>query len=267
MVEFTTISLTVEGGIATLLLDRPSRRNAIDMTMRAELRVAIDRLRNDDDIKVCILAGTGGSFCAGGDITTMRDRKPGFEEARQRMRSTGEIVLALTTLEKPLIAVVDGPAFGAGFGMALAADFVLATPQARFCASFAKIGLVPDFALHYSLPRRVGLARAKEIIFSAREVDADEALKLGIACRVVAAEDIAGEAAALAGSFLGASPAALALSKSLLNQSFELDARQIVDAETMAQAACLESDYHREAAQRFLERRPPRFTWHAGTDR
>ncbi|MEO3387917.1 enoyl-CoA hydratase/isomerase family protein [Mesorhizobium sp. CAU 1741] len=263
MAEFETISLDVADGVATLTLLRPDRRNAIDMTMRAELRVAVARLVNESAIRACVVTGSGGSFCAGGDITSMRDREPGIEDARERMRQTGETVLAFLTLEKPLIAAVDGAAYGAGFGLALAADFVLATPRARFCASFGRIGLVPDFALHHSLPRRVGLARARELILTAREVDAGEALSLGIAYRVVEAGDLASEAGALAARFVEASPTAIALSKNLLNQTFGLDLRQVVEAETMAQAACLDTAYHRDAAQRFLEGAPPRFRWPA----
>ena len=261
MVEFTTISLTVEGGIATLLLDRPSRRNAIDMTMRAELRVAIDRLRNDDDIKVCILAGTGGSFCAGGDITTMRDRKPGFEEARQRMRSTGEIVLALTTLEKPLIAVVDGPAFGAGFSLALAADFIVATPRASFCAVFGRVGLVPDLGAMQLLPRIVGLQRAKELVFSTRVVAAEEARALGIVWRIVPPEQLQDAARALAARFADASTDAIGMAKSIMNQAFHLDAHAMAELEAYAQTMARHSDYHQQAVERIRAKQPPRFDW------
>lgn len=263
MAGFETIALDVDGDVATLALKRPERRNAIDMTMRAELREAVDRLVRDAAIRACVLTGSGGSFCAGGDITSMRDRKPGIEDARERMRQTGETVLALLSLEKPLIAAVDGPAYGAGFGLAAAADFVVATPQARFCASFARIGLVPDFALHHSLPRRVGMGRARELILSAREVDAEEALALGIASRIVEQDRLIVTATAMAKSFVEASATAFALSKNLLNQSFGLDLRQTVEAESVAQAACLETAYHKEAAQRFLDGKPPRFRWQA----
>jgi 2-(1,2-epoxy-1,2-dihydrophenyl)acetyl-CoA isomerase len=257
--EFESISLEVEGGLATLSLRRPERRNAVDAVMRSELRLAVDRVVRDASIRACIVTGSGGSFCAGGDIAAMRDRSPGLEAARARMRATGEVVLALHTLEKPLVAAVDGPAYGAGFGLALAADFTLVTSRARFCASFARIGLVPDFGIHHVLPRRVGLARAKELVFSAREVRAEEAVALGIASRIVEADGLLGEARALAEHLMRASPMAFALSKNLLNQSYDLDLRQVIEGETLAQAACMETEYHRDAARRFLEGVPPRF--------
>lgn len=261
MADFESIAFEVDDHVATLTLRRPERRNAIDMTMRAELRMVIDRLVRDTTIRACVITGSGGSFCAGGDIASMRDRTPGIENARERMRETGETVLSLLSLEKPVIAAVDGPAYGAGFGLALAADFVVATPRAQFCASFARIGLVPDFALHYSLPRRVGLSRARELILSAREVGAAEALSIGIASQIVEEDQLGATATAMARRFVDASATAFALSKNLLNQSFDLDLRQIIEAETLAQAACLETTYHREAAQRFLDSQPARFRW------
>lgn len=258
MAEFETISLEDHGGVATLTLRRPERRNAVDMAMRAELRIAVERMADDAAIRACIITGSGGSFCAGGDIASMRDRTPGVEDARRRMRETGQMALRLLTLDKPLIAAVDGPAFGGGFGLALAADFVVATPRARFCASFGRIGLVPDFALHHSLPRRVGLARAKEIILSGREIGAEEALSLGMVYQIVEEDRLATVAQDLAARFVRSSPTAIALSKSLLDQTYSLDVRQVLEAETVAQAACLESEYHRGAVARFLEGRPER---------
>lgn len=261
MSEFESISFEVEEGLATLTLRRPERRNAIDMVMRGELQVAVERLVRDSSIRACVVTGSGGSFCAGGDIAAMRDRRPDLEDARERMRQAGQVALALHTLDKPLVAAVDGPAYGAGFGLALAADFVLVTARARFCASFARIGLVPDFAIHHALPRRVGLSMAKELVFSAREVGAEEAVSLGIASRIVDDDDLQGEARAVAVRLMGASPTAFALAKNLLNQSYDLDLRQVIEAETLAQAACMETEYHRDAARRFLEGKPPRFGW------
>lgn len=259
--SFVALRLDVRDGIAFLTLARPERRNAIDMVMREELRAAISVVSRDDAVRACVLSGDGGSFCAGGDIAAMRDRQPGIEAARARMRDIEETVLAFHTLEKPLVAAVDGPAYGAGFGLAMAADFVLATPRAAFCASFGRIGLSPDFGLHFALPRLVGLARAKEIVFSARDIGAAEALDLGLVYRIVPEDALAAEAEALARRFLAASPTALALSKRLLNQSHSLDIRQVVEAETASQAICLDSAYHAEAARRFLAREPALLQW------
>jgi 2-(1,2-epoxy-1,2-dihydrophenyl)acetyl-CoA isomerase len=261
---FTSLLLEERDGIAFLTLSRPERRNAVDMRMREELRQAIGAIARNDDLRVCVVTGAGGSFCAGGDIASMRDRTPGIEDARARMRDVEETVLAFHTLDKPLVAAVDGPAYGAGFGLAMAADMVIATARASFCASFGRVGLAPDFGLHFALPRLVGLMRAKEIVFSAREIGAAEALEIGLVHRIVPEGGLMAAAESLARRFLSASPTALALSKRLLNQSHALDIRQVVEAETAAQAICLESSYHREAARRFLAGEPAILDWAAG---
>lgn len=246
------VLLETDGAIATLRLNRPDRKNAVGLEMRKFLRQLLTQIDRDPGIRVLILCGSGGSFCAGGDIRDMQSLGSDGEAARRRMRETGELAVTLSALDIPVIAAVDGPAYGAGFGMALAADFVLATPTARFCASFGRLGLVPDFALHHSLPRRVGIARAKEIIFSAREIAADEALRIGLADWLHPSNDLEQEARRLAESFATASPTALGSSKALLGQSFALDIRQVTEAEGTAQALCFTSEYHAAARARFL---------------
>lgn len=129
---------------------------------------------------------------------------------------------ALADLEKPVIAAVDGVAYGAGLSLALAADFILATPAARLCAVFTRVGLVPDAGAMYFLPRRVGLPRAKELVFSAREVNAQEALRIGLVDSVVPG-DLMAQALAMAGSFNGAATDAIGLAKAVMNRSLESD--------------------------------------------
>lgn len=260
MSEFETIRFEVEDGVATLTLNRPEHRNAVSLAMRSELPEAINRA-TDSEVRALILTGSGGSFCAGGDINDMGSVKGDVDKARTRMRAAGALAQTLATLDKPVIAAVDGAAYGAGFGMAMLADFVLASPRARFCASFGRLGLAPDFGLHHSLPRRVGIARAKELVFSAREVKADEALSLGLAYRIVPQDDLAEAARTMAASFTNASPTAIGLSKALLDQTYTLDIRQVLDAEAQNQAICLVSPYHEDAAQRFLNKEPTRFQW------
>lgn len=260
MTHVESVRFEHSDGIARVTLNRPERRNAVDLEMRTALRTVIDRLRGDSTIRAAILQGSGGSFCAGGDITVMRD-PAGTETRRARMREASDLAVDLLTLDKPLIAVVEGPAYGAGFGMAMVADFVLAAPDARFCASFGRIGLIPDFLLHHTLPRLVGLARARELIFSAREIGADEALGLGLVHRIHPAEALDQAASTLAANLATVSPTTFALSKSLLNQSHTLDPRQVAEAETAGQALCFQTEYHRDAAQRFLDRQPTPLIW------
>ena len=185
-----------------------------------------------------------------------------IEGWRQRMLEVQPWLRLLIELDKPVIAAVDGPAFGAGFSLALMADFVLASPRARFCMSFMRVGLVPDFGAMYSLPRVVGVQRAKELMLSAREVDADEALRLGIAMEIVPADRLLARADALARSFTGASPLASSLIKRELGQA-PADLATALANEADHQALCFASGYNAEAVQRFVDKQPARFRWPA----
>lgn len=168
-------------------------------------------------------------------------------------------VQALIHFDKPVIAAVDGGAVGAGFSIALAADFVFATPEAYFCQSFAKIGLVPDLGGLYLLPRIVGLQRAKELVFSARVIGAQEAQELGIAYKVVGGDELQFAARSLALTLTQSSAAAIGLAKGILNNSFQSDLRNVLELEASANGICLETDYHKDAIARFLNKRPYAF--------
>jgi 2-(1,2-epoxy-1,2-dihydrophenyl)acetyl-CoA isomerase len=169
--------------------------------------------------------------------------------------------MAMFMLEIPVIAAVDGFAYGAGFNMALAADFIFATPEARFCQSFGRVGLIPDFGGFFVLPRIVGLAKARELIFTAREIGADEAHNLGIVYRIVPRADLMAAVRRMANRLKVASPIAIAQSKRILRTCLQQDLPAILEAEAAGQGICLVSDYHREAVKNFLDRRPLKFVW------
>lgn len=259
--RFSNVRLEiVEPRVAQLTLNRPEKRNAFNTAMRDEIGAVLAHVRADRDIAVLIVTGAGNTFCAGGDISEMRIGVPSEAAGRQRLMDLLPTALAMFTLEIPVIAAVDGFAHGAGFNMALAADFLIATPEARFCQSFGRIGLVPDFGGFYILPRIVGLAKAKELIFSAREISAEEALQLGIVYRIVPRNELISSARQMANGLKHASPVAIAQSKRILQTSFQLDLQTILESEATAQGVCLASDYHKEAVQDFLARRPLKFT-------
>jgi len=242
-------------------LNRPERRNAFDLEVRAALAEAVFAARDDDAVRAVVLTGEGGAFCAGGDLKSLSAQaRPAFRD-RERIRRLHIWFRELVNLEKPVIAAVDGPAFGAGFNLALACDFVLATPQARFSAVFARIGLVPDLGGFFLLPRIVGLQRAKELVFTAREVEAEEALRLGIVHAIHPRERLMDEAFELASTFAQASTDALGLAKNILNRSFNLDQDTLAELESSAQALAIQSEYHRDAVGRFLDKKPLRFRW------
>ena len=257
MTEFV---LTERHG-ATLLIriNRPERRNAFDLEVRAGLAKAIFEARDDDNVRAVVITGTNGVFCAGGDLKSLSEAKRPVFKDRDRIRRLHTWFRELINLEKPVIAAVDGPAFGAGFNLALACDFVIATPRARFCAVFGRIGLVPDLGGFFLLPRIVGLQRAKDLVFSAREVEVDEAKSLGIVMQVVSPEELERSALALAARYHDASTEALGIAKNILNRSFELDYETLAEFEANAQALSLHTQYHDEAVANFLEKRPLKF--------
>ncbi len=247
------------GATLAIRLDRPERRNAFDLDMRRELAEAVYAARDDHDVRAVVLTGNGGVFCAGGDLKSLTEStRPVFED-RARIRRLHPWFRELVNLEKPVIAAVDGAAFGAGFNLALACDFILGTPRTRFCAAFGRIGLVPDLGGLFLLPRIVGLQRAKDLVLSAREVDADEALRMGILMEVVEPEALFDRALALAARYHDAPTDALGIAKNLLNRSFNLDQDTLAELEAAAQALALHSDYHASAVADFLARRPLRF--------
>jgi len=175
------------------------------------------------------------------------------------------LTVELHGLNCPVIAAVDGVAYGAGFSLALLADIVLLSERARLSMVFQRIGLIPDCGALFTLPRAVGVQRAKELVFSAREIGPQEALAMGIAMEVLPVEALLPRAMSLARSFCGASEAALAIGKQALNASLQSDLNTMLEIEATGQAVVAGSDYLKEAARRFVAKEPPQFRWPAAT--
>ncbi|MES1924392.1 enoyl-CoA hydratase-related protein [Salinisphaera sp. T31B1] len=256
-----SIEFSVAEGVATVTLNRPEHKNAIDRSMTEAMASVVEQVRRDEAIRALVIGGAGGAFSAGGDIKAMLADRDNPEARRARMRFHHAWLKPLIELDKPVIAAVDGAAFGAGFGLALAADLIVASERAKFCMAFMKVGLVPDFAALYTLPRVVGLARAKEIMFSARVIDAAEAVALGIALEVVAPDALDARAAAIAHSLAGASSEAFALTKRALNGSQLNDLSTMLEIEYMGQGVAFSTDDHHAAIDAFLNKRAPAFRW------
>lgn len=257
-----TLHFDVADQVATLTLDSPANRNALGAAMRVELAEAVQTVRRDRSIRALVITGAGGQFCSGGDLRNMAGAQLDSQGWRERMQDLHGVVHALITLDRPVIAAVDGAAYGAGFGLALTADFVVATPRVRFCMSFMRVGLAPDFGAMYTLPRIVGTQRAKELMLSAREVGAEEALRLGIVMELQPPEQLLGRAQALARSFTGASPTAVSVVKRALAAGGP-DLATMLALEADGQAAAFGTAAHREAVARFLAKEPPLFQWPA----
>lgn len=171
--------VTRHGGVAVVTMTCPQRRNAFSSRMRAALVERLEHLMYvDADCRVIVLTGAGGTFCAGGDLSEMQERS--IVDGRQAFDPARDVVRLLTTGHKPVVAAVEGHAFGAGLSLACATDYIVATPEARFCASFIKAGLLPDTGILWTLPRRVGASKARELMMLAPEVKGGDALGMGL---------------------------------------------------------------------------------------
>jgi enoyl-CoA hydratase/carnithine racemase len=224
--DTTLVDIELREGIAVLALNRADKRNAINDDMRADLIRALDWADRSPDVAALVITGRGKGFCAGGDIAAMRERlsapagRVGIN-GWQRQRRTHHLLTMLHDLPKPTIAAVNGAAAGLGADLALCCDFVIGARDATFVMSYVLRGLIPDGGGMYFLPRRVGLARAKELIFSGRMIDAQEALRINMIESVSDPDRLIDDAVAMAQSMTVGSADALALAKSIMNESFE----------------------------------------------
>jgi 2-(1,2-epoxy-1,2-dihydrophenyl)acetyl-CoA isomerase len=248
-----------QGATAILTLDDAPVRNALSPEMRVEVAEVVERVRTDAGIRALVITGANGHFCSGGDLRNIASAGLDNSGWRDRLHLLHGWLAKLLSLDKPVICAVDGAAYGAGFGLALAGDFLIATPRARMSVSFLKVGLVPDCGIFYTLPRVVGPQRARELMLSAREVKAEEALRLGLAMEVVGADQLLPRALALAKSFEGASPMAVSLIKRACASTGDLVGQLNLEAD--AQALAMGSPEHKSAIQDFLQKRPPKFSW------
>ena len=253
------VELRIEDKVAIITLNRPEVRNAINDAMRNELVGILENIGKDDAVRAVVLTGEGKAFCAGGDIAGMKERlkAPAGEVGFNGWRRQGQVhksVGLLHGLPKPVIAAVNGAAAGLGCDMALACDFIVASEAAMFTMSFVKRGLVSDGGGMYFLPRRVGLQKAKELIFSGRNVDAKEALAIGLADRVTAAGTLVADAAAWGRELSHGSQVSIAFSKAILDRTFESSEEQVFALGREAQAVCYTSQEHREAVEAFLNK-------------
>ena len=253
------VELRIEDKVAIITLSRPEVRNAINDAMRGELVAILENIGKDDAVRAVVLTGEGKAFCAGGDIAGMKERlkAPAGEVGFNGWRRQGQVhksVGLLHGLPKPVIAAVNGAAAGLGCDMALSCDFIVASEAAMFTMSFVKRGLVSDGGGMYFLPRRVGLQKAKELIFSGRNVDAKEALAIGLADRVTAAGTLVADAAAWGRELSHGSQVSIAFSKAILDRTFESSEEQVFALGREAQAVCYTSQEHREAVEAFLNK-------------
>ena len=255
-----SVTMTVEGAVATLTLDRPERMNALTVEMRAELAAHLRRVRDETVIRAAVLTGAGAHFCAGADVGRM-GQDSSLPAARARMqRGSHTVVRLLAEIEKPMIAAVHGVAVGVGWSYALACDVIVASDQARFGATFRRVGLAPDGGCAWFLSRRVGPGRGKELAFSGRVVGAEEALRLGLVEEVVPADALAARAASLAAEYAAGPTFAMGLAKRMFDRAVGPSLDEFLDYEALVQPQLHETADHHEGVAAFKEKRVPRFT-------
>jgi len=252
-----TLKVDRAGGVLTVTLNRPERKNAINGTMWDELLATFRDAAVDPEVRVVVLTGAGGAFCSGADLT------PGARGVEKhqlaRMRDVADVCLALHHLPKPVIAKVGGVAAGAGCNMALGCDLIVASDDARFSEIFARRGLTIDFGGSWVLPRLVGLHKAKELALLADIISAAEAEKLGIVNRVVPAAELDAFVDDWAARLAAGPPLALSMTKKLLNEGAGMSLDQALEAEGMAQTVNFGTQDTAEAMLAFAEKRDPSF--------
>jgi len=254
-----------QGAILIWTLDREARLNALpDLTDGDEVAAACERVNADPGVRCVVLTGAGRAFSAGGDLTAMRDRRDLFEgsgaEIRVRYRRlVHRIVRALYDLEVPLVSAVNGPAMGLGCGIAASADIRIASDRASFGVPFLKLGIIPGDGGAWRLPRDIGYARAAEMLFTGRSIDAETAERWGLVNRVVPHERLMEEALAVAAQIAAQPPHALRMAKTLMRQGRDQTFEQILELSAAMQALAHQTDDHQEGVAAVLEKRTPDF--------
>ncbi|MGH7054381.1 MAG: enoyl-CoA hydratase/isomerase family protein [Stellaceae bacterium] len=257
-----SVALTIEGAVATITLNRPDKLNALNIEMRDLLGQYFHRVRTDDKVRAVLVTGAGRGFCAGADIGGMggdHDLRAG----RQRFQLGGQaFIRTLHAIEKPVVAAVRGPAVGIGWSIALACDLIVASRTARFSQIFRNIGLAPDGGAVWFLARRISMPRLKELVFSGRFVEAEEALSLGLVNEVVDDDRLDARAAALTAELAEGPTFALGLAKMLCHAAGAPSLDDYLAIESLVQPQLHQTADNAEGRAAFREKRRPRFTGH-----
>jgi 2-(1,2-epoxy-1,2-dihydrophenyl)acetyl-CoA isomerase len=248
-----TVQVDMRGSVAWLFLNRPEALNALSREMREELIRATAMLADDSNVRVVIISGNGRAFSAGGDVNAMGGRGPVAET--EHVKRANRIIWQIATMPKPVIAAVNGPAYGAGFSLALACDLIFASDRATFSAPFSKLGVMPTLGATYFLPRHIGLLNAKLLSFTGKAIDAHEALRMGLATEVVPHENLHTVAQAMADQLICLSPAALEAIKMALNKSSTSELDSMLALESFAQGVLWDTEEHKTAVKEFVARR------------
>lgn len=256
---YENIKVTHDAGIATITLDRPEKLNAFIGHMRRDLAEALEHAGSDRSVRVVVITGAGRAFCAGADVNYMNElmEREDAEEFKRLLGAGRRVLIAIREMTKPVVAAVNGPAYGAGFNLVLACDIRVAAGSASFSQSFVKVGLHPDWGGTYLLPRTVPTNIACEMFFLGDAYNAEQALSFGIVNRVVPDSELMTETRKLAERLHDAPYASIAAAKHAVYMSLESNMERMLQYEMEAQLQCFQSKEARERVRAFLEKREP----------
>lgn len=257
-----TILIADEGGVRTITLNRPDVLNAFNDTMLKALSKAVRQAEKDKSVRCLMLTGAGRAFSSGQDLADVRDRYDSdtpIELGRHIRAHYNPLIAKLRSIEKPVVAGVNGVAAGAGCSLALACDIRVAAESAGFIEAFVNVGLVPDSGSTFMLPRLIGVSRAMEMTFTGRKIKSEEALRIGLVNQVVADAELSSTAMKLAAKLASLPTKAIGWTKRAINAAWSADLVDQLDYEAMLQTAAGRTQDHREGVAAFLEKRSPRF--------
>ena len=260
---FETIEVTLEEGVYTITMQRADVLNAFNNLLTTELAKALKDASRDNNVRVVVITGSGRAFSSGQDLADLKEKYvPGHEPhlGEDLKKRYDPIVKLIHTMEKPVIASVNGVAAGAGCSLALACDMRIASEHASFIEVFINVGLIPDSGSTWTLPRLVGFGKAMELCITGRAVKAEEALTIGLVNKVVPADELEEATNKLATRLASLPAKAISLTKRLLNQSFENDFKEQLTQEAYAQETAGRTHDHFEGVVAFIEKRKPNFT-------
>jgi len=249
--DYQTITLEKRDGCAILCLNRPDVLNALNEQMKIDLLDALDKAQNDDEVRVLILSGKGRAFCSGGDLDNFiriyEKRKQGQE---QENIATLDLPNAFNKFPKPMIAAINGPAYGFGLTVTLPCDIRIASDKALFSCAFVRIGVTPELCSSYFLPRLVGYAKAAELAFTARPFDAQEALEMGVVNKVVAHDQLMDSAMEMARTIASMPPTAVRMAKQIFRHGMSATLDQVISYETLVFRHCMTMEEHYNAVKK-----------------
>lgn len=256
--EYSAVIYEKKNGYAVITLNQPKSLNALVKQLTDDLLNVTREIEADDEVKAVILTGAGKAFCAGGDLNRFVE---GFDpvSAVEYVDALHPLTMEWIRLKKPTIAAVNGPAVGAGLSIALACDIIYASDQAKLGSAFINMGLIPDLACAYFLPRVIGPNKAKELLFTGRNVDAAEALSIGLVNCVLPHDELMSEAEKLAAQLAGGPTFAIWNTKRIVGMGLDMDLSNLLELESLIQGMCLTSKDSGEAVDAFLNKRKANF--------